>query len=176
VSVYAFEPAPGNFYLLSRNIELNGFDERIASFCIAFNDASRIDTFYMASTDLGAAMNTFGQATDWQGQPYTAKIKQSMLGFSIDDFIRSYGPLFPNHMKIDVDGIEKKIVDGAAQTLSDKRLRTVLVELNTDLEDCSEVIDAMRTHGLVLHKREHAPAVDSGPYSSVFNHIFVRGR
>ena len=32
--VLAFEPAPGNYYLLSRNIEINDFDEKISAYCI----------------------------------------------------------------------------------------------------------------------------------------------
>jgi hypothetical protein len=53
LSVLAFEPSPGNYFLLSRNIELNGFDNLISSYCIAFNDDKRLDSFFMANTELG---------------------------------------------------------------------------------------------------------------------------
>lgn len=174
VSVCAFEPAPGNYYLLSRNIEANGFDERISSFCIAFNDETRLDSFYMANTELGGALNSFGEAIDLNGETYTAKFKQSMLGFTIDGFIHQFMPLFPSHIKIDVDGIEKKIVNGAIQTLSDKRLKSVLIELNINLRECPEIIGIMEMQGFFLHKREHAPMFDTGRFSSLYNHIFVR--
>ena len=174
VSVHAFEPAPANYYLLSKNVEVNGFDERIASFCIAFNDETRLDTFYMANTELGGALNSFGEATDWKGEGYSAKFKQSMLGFTIDDFIRQFTPLFPHHIKIDVDGIEKKIVNGAIQTLSDSRLKSVLIELNIDWEESLGIVGIMESMGLILHKREHNPMFATGRFSSVYNHIFVR--
>ncbi len=174
VSVLAFEPSPGNYFLLSRNIELNGFDDRISSYCIAFNDDTRLDSFFMANTELGGALNSFGEAKDWKGEAYTPKFKQSMLGFTIDDFIRQFNPPFPTHLKIDVDGIEKKIVDGASATLADKRLKSVLIELNINLDECAEINAIMDTHGLVLHKREHADEFYVGEMNCIYNHIFVR--
>ena len=174
VSVHAFEPAPGNYYLLSRNIELNGLDGRVASYCLAFNDETRLDSFYMSTTDLGGSMSSFGEATDWKGDAYTAKFKQSMLGFTIDDFIYQFSPPFPRHIKIDVDGIEKKIVKGAVQTLSDKRLQSVLVELNTDWKDYEEILKLFEATGLTLYKKEHAAMFDDTELKTVYNHIFWR--
>jgi FkbM family methyltransferase len=174
LTVYAFEPGPGNYYLLSRNVEVNGFGERISSFCLAFNDETRFDSFYMSTTDLGGACSSFGEAIDFKGETYTAKFKQSMLGFTIDEFIRQFKPPFPNHLKIDVDGIEKKIVKGASETLSDPRLKSVLIELNVNLEECQEIIDLLGAHGFVLHKREHADVFYKGEMANIYNHIFMR--
>lgn len=174
LSVLAFEPSPGNYYVLSRNIEINGFSERVSSYCIAFNNETLLDSFYMSNTELGGALSSFGEAIDWKGEIYTAKFKQSMLGFSIDDFIRQFNPPFPTHLKIDVDGIEKKIVQGATATLTDKRLKTVLIELNVDLDDCGETIAIMEQHGFGLHKREHSNQFCVGTAKSVYNHIFAR--
>ena len=174
LTVLSFEPSPGNYYLLSRNVELNGFDERIASYCIAFNDDTRLDSFYMANTDLGGALSSFGEATDWKGEIFKAKFRQAMVGYSIDDFIRQFSPPFPNHLKIDVDGIEKKIVAGASRTLADPRLESVLIELNVNLDETAEIIRAMEDCGLSLAKREHAEAYYLGEAKAIYNHIFVR--
>lgn len=174
INTLSFEPSPGNYYILGRNIELNNFDNRISSFCIAFNDETRLDSFYMANTELGGACNSFGEALDWKGESYAPKFNQSMLGFTIDDFIRQFRPPFPNHIKIDVDGIEKKIVRGAFQTFSQKSVKSVLIELNVELDECAEVVEMMKNHGLYLFKREHAPMIENSAYSSIYNHIFVR--
>ena len=130
LTVVSFEPSAGNYYLLSRNIEINRMDDRVSAICIAFNDTTRLDAFYMVHTNLGGAGNSFGEAIDWQGRPYTASLKQAMIGFSIDDFVRQFNPPFPNHIKIDVDGNEGRIIKGAKSTLSDTRVKSVLVELN----------------------------------------------
>jgi FkbM family methyltransferase len=173
-TVYSFEPAPGNYYLLSRNVEINGFSERMSSFCLAFNDESRVDTFYMSTTELGGACSSFGEAIDFKGETYSAEFKQSMLGFTIDGFIQQFGPVFPTHLKIDVDGIEKKILKGAPRTLEDPRLKSVLIELNTDLAECAEIIEMMAAHGYTLFKKEHAEAFYTGQMAGIYNHIFVK--
>ncbi len=110
--VLAFEPAPGNYYLLSKNIELNKMDKNIFSYCLALNDETKLDVFYMGSTNLGGALNSFGEARDMRGDIFTESLRQAMVEFSIDDFIARFNPLFPNHIKIDVDGIEDAIIRG----------------------------------------------------------------
>ena len=142
IVVLSFEPSPSNYYLLSRNVEINKMDNRISALCIAFNDTTRLDSFYMVNTELGGALNSFAEAVDWQGEPSTASFKQGMIGFSIDDFIRQFNPLFPNHIKIDVDGIESKIIKGAERTLSDRRVKSILVEVTSGREGyCIDIIE-----------------------------------
>lgn len=174
-SVLAFEPSPGNFYLLSQNIGINSLSDKIAAYCIAFDDSTKLETFYMANAEIGGALSSFGEAIDWQGKPFKASLKQAMVGFCIDDFVERFQPKFPNHIKIDVDGNENRIIDGAKKTLLDKRLKSVLVELNTEREDyCSEVLNIFNESGFSLLKKEHSSAYDSSNLSMVFNHIFVR--
>jgi len=173
--VLAIEPSPGNYYLLNRNIEINKMDNRVSALCIALNDQTKLDSFYMSNTVLGGASSSFAEAIDWQGNPFTPSFKQAMIGFSIDDFIEQFNPPFPNHIKIDVDGIENKIINGAKSTLSDKRVKSILIELDTESEDyCNEVIKTIEQSGMRFFKKKHAPEFDNSKYSTIFNHIFIR--
>lgn len=128
--VIAFEPAAVNYFVLARNVEINVFDERITFLNIALSDVSRLDILHMPDTAIGGAQHTFA-ALDTQENPKRG-FKQACIGYSIDDFLKTYGLPFPNHIKIDVDGIEDRIVSGAKATLRDPRLRSVLVEVNSD--------------------------------------------
>jgi len=175
LSVIAFEPSPSNYYLLSRNIEINKMDDNISAYCVALNNETKLDSFYMASTELGGALNSFGEARDWQGEVFEASLKQAMVGFSIDNFIQQFNPPFPTHIKIDVDGIEDSIIKGANDTLKDSRLKSVLIELDiTRKEYTGEVTDNLKNAGLVLSKKEHSPMFDDSKFSNVYNHIFIR--
>jgi len=175
LSVLAFEPSPSNYYLLSRNIEINKMDENISAYCIALNNVTKLDSFYMANTELGGALNSFGEARDWQGKAFKASLKQAMVGFSVDDFIQQFNPLFPNHIKIDVDGIEDSIIKGSNETLKDSRLKSILIELDTARKEYTgEVTGIIENAGLTLSKKEHAPMFDDGKFKNVFNHIFIR--
>lgn len=129
--VVAFEPAAVNYFVLAKNVELNAFDDRITFLNIALSDVSRLDTLHMASTAIGSAQHNFAVTDPEQGA--TRSFKQACLGYSIDDLLRAYDLPFPNHIKIDVDGIEDRIVSGARQTLRDPRLKSVLVEINSDV-------------------------------------------
>ncbi|MCD4781576.1 MAG: FkbM family methyltransferase [Candidatus Omnitrophica bacterium] len=170
--VMAFEPSPSNYYLLNKNIELNKMDQRISALCLAFNDDSKLDAFYFQNTRIGGALNSFGEALDWQGQAYESVFQQAMIGFRVDDFIQQFHPLFPNHMKIDVDGNEHKIVEGALQTLKDTRLKSVLVELDLARPEYrADIIVKMQQCGLILTDQEK---ISRMPPSGTHNHIFVR--
>jgi FkbM family methyltransferase len=150
-------------------------DDGISAHCLAFNDVSGLDTFYMENTEVGGALNSFAEPINCHGEPFKASLKQAMIGFSIDDFIKQFNSPFPNHIKIDVDGIEDKIINGAKNTLSDKRLKSLLVELDSDRKQYTNgVIKLIEDTGLKFYIKKHCPRFDAGPYASIYNYIFVR--
>ncbi|MGE0445122.1 MAG: FkbM family methyltransferase [Vicinamibacterales bacterium] len=175
VRVLAFEPSAPNYYLLNRNIALNDLAGYIGAYCLAFAGKSGLDALYMTDAQLGGARNSFGTAVDWRGLPLVAGTTQATVGFRIDEFVRGFNPRFPTHLKIDVDGLESRIVEGAAETLADPRLRSVLIELDTARSDyCRGVESAMAAAGLRLIDRRRSPMFDGTPYASSYNHIFAR--
>jgi len=175
LSVLAFEPSPSNYYLLSKNIEVNKMDDKISAYCIALNNNTKLDIFYMANTELGGALNSFGEANDWQGKTFTVSLKQAMVGFSIDDFIKQFNPPFPDHIKIDVDGIEDSIIKGGNNTLKDSHLKSLLVELNSENKELTGgVVDILNGSGLTLFTKVRSSMPDDSEFANVYNYIFVR--
>ena len=126
IRVLAFEPGAGSFAALMRNVELNAMGDRIAAYCLAFDEATGLDVLHMMHTGAGHSMHAFGrgEAADW---PMTPPFSQACLGFSIDDFRRIFDAPPPDHVKLDVDGNEAKIIRGGRQTLAGAK--TVLVEI-----------------------------------------------
>ena len=55
-----------------------------------------------------------------------------MIGFSIDGFRQQFALPSPNYLKIDVDSIEERILEGGRKTLRDAELRSVLIELEAE--------------------------------------------
>jgi hypothetical protein len=130
---------------------------------------------YMSGTEIGSALNSFSQATDWQGKFFSPKFKQGVIGFSIDDFVSKFSPQFPTHIKIDVDGIENRIVEGGRETIADSRLKSMLVELDENQPELTRpVITAIEQAGLKLSVKKHASMFDNSEFASVYNHIFYR--
>lgn len=177
VKTYAFEPSAANYFILNRNIKVNHFAERVSAFCLALGDKTELSHLYMGdeSEELGGALNQFGASVDWDGKPFKPVFTQGMLGYSIDDFIAAFDIDFPNHLKIDVDGIEDKVIGGCAKTLADSRVKSILIELNVERAEYSEgIISIIENSGFKLEARRHAEMFDSGPWSAFYNHIFVR--
>ena len=178
IQVLAFEPSAFNYYILVKNIEINQMDSDILALCLAFSDQIELRVLNMADTQLGGALHAFGSPQDSFNVSETTNqvvFKQGMIGISIDEFIEMFSPAFPNHIKIDVDGIEDKIIEGASNTLSDSRIKSVLVELDTnDIDYCQRVTKILEKAGLRLAMKKRSPFVENGPFASVYNHIYVR--
>ena len=174
-SVLAFEPAAANYQVLNHNLELNDACASVCAYCLAFAEKNQIGSLNMANTMAGGATNNF----DARGtmSPYAPKtdktFHQGMVGFAVDHFIEMFSPRFPDHMKIDVDGIEEAILNGARQTLADPRLRSVLIELETvepaAYQRCQAILHEA---GFVLAKKGILQALGSS--LRPMNHIFVR--
>jgi FkbM family methyltransferase len=124
--VLAFEPSAASYACLVRNLELNGLGDRVSAYCLAFDDATKLDNLNMANTAAGHSMHAFGQDHTVRGA-ITATFRQAAIGFSIDDFCRLFSPPPPAHIKLDVGSIELKILRGATRTLS-THVKTVMVE------------------------------------------------
>jgi len=131
VNVVAFEPLDSNYSILCKNIEINAASKNISGFNIALNSETTLDYFYIQHSQAGSSGNTFGQAYDVQrGKVFNDYLVQPTLGYTIDDFIETFDITTPNYIKMDVDGIEYKILSGARGLLKDTRLKSILVEID----------------------------------------------
>jgi len=171
--VLAFEPSAPNFFVLTRNIQLNDLADRVTAYCVALSGTSGLGTLNLDSPSLGAAMSQFGSAGEASryaigSQPVT----HGMIGFTIDDFIRQFAPPFPTHIKLDVDGLEWPILQGAAATLGDSRLRSLMVELSLTQNDERERATALLNgRGLKFVSRGESQG-QAGEHAA--NHLFER--
>jgi len=74
-----------------------------------------------------------------------------------------------------VDGIEHKVIAGAARTLANAGPRSVLVELNTNLDEHWSIVDLMLERGFGYSEEEAARARrDDGPFKGTGNYVFRR--
>jgi FkbM family methyltransferase len=175
VRVVAFEPSPLNYFALSRNIEMNGVGDTLSAFCLAFCDSSQLEYLNMSSFEIGSAMASFGETRDFTGKDFFPVFRQGAIGMSIDDFVERFAPPFPNHLKIDVDSIEGKIVAGAAKTLADPRMKSVSIELDDNKADeIAQVTANLQRAGFVLRHRKHSAMFENTRFATANNYLFVR--
>jgi len=165
--VVAFEPSASNYYVLAKNIEANGAADSVAAYCVALSDSNSLDYFYLTSMSAGSACHVFGK----ENNPSSGALKQAAIGYTMDDFIERYDPPFPNYLKVDVDGHERKVLAGAKKTLSDQRLKSIRIEIfSGDTKNYLEVKSLLENSGFKCIKE--IEGVDGpAPHD---NYIFAR--
>lgn len=126
--VYAFEPSVFNLELLAGNIFLNDLQERVTIVPLALTSSSGVDTFRMSNTQPGGALSTFGLDFDQTGEPFTAVLEYRMPGITARDAMIHFHIPPPDHLKIDVDGIEHLILRGCGDVL--RGAQSVLIEIS----------------------------------------------
>ena len=147
--VYAFEPAFANFAALCENIALNRCADSIVPLNIALSDQTTLGTFNYSELSAGSSLHAFGTNRSCKGQ-FTPLLQQLVLSYRVDDLLRTLPIPVPNLIKIDVDGIELEILRGASNTLNDRQLRSLLVEIEPESEHRSAICDLMDRHGFRL--------------------------
>ena len=79
----------------------------------------------------------------------------------------------PNHIKIDVDGIEPKVIAGAKETLQSQELRSLMIEINDDLPDDLEMIFYLESLGFkatpALRPRTYSIGAQRGTVAGLAN-------
>jgi FkbM family methyltransferase len=173
--VFAFEPESQNYAILNTNILINEIQDRVSAYCIAIAENLAFDHLFLSYFDPGGSLHNFGAARDYQDQPLNAAFRQGSVGVPLDDLVERYGFPLPQHVKIDVDGIEHKIVRGARKTFAAKEVKSVLIEINTNLDEHWGIIDTMLDLGFDFSREQVARAQRSdGPFKGVGNYVFRR--
>ena len=162
VQVYAFEPSFLNFPQLCKNVMLNECQESVVPFQVALSDETAIDVFNYFNLFPGGAVHALGEAIDHNGDTFTPKSRQPVLTYRTDDFIKQFRILPPNHIKIDVDGTELAILKGMDETLNDRSLRSMLLEITHGREQEPEILDFLAQKGFRVSSQQG------------LNHILVR--
>jgi FkbM family methyltransferase len=175
VRVFAFEPESQNFALLNTNIHLNRLQDSVLAYCVALTDETRFDTLYLSSFRAGGSCHTFGESVRFDGAEMVPAFRQGCFATTLDALAASGAIPVPRHIKIDVDGIEHKVIRGAAKTLADPQVHSVLVEIDAKRDDHWEIVDFMLEQGFKYSEEEAQQARRTeGPFAGTGNYVFRR--
>ncbi|MDP6777421.1 MAG: FkbM family methyltransferase [Candidatus Latescibacteria bacterium] len=169
-TVLAFEPEALNQAKLNRNIVLNDLVGIVIPYGLAIADRTAVDIFYSKAFAPGAALHTWGRPVTQGERPFPPQNQQGVMAVSIDDLTGRFSLPFPNHIKVDVDGIEEQVIEGARQTLEDPRLKSALVEVYIFKDIAERIKTIFFDKGFVLH---NADVLDETP-GTARNLIFTR--
>ena len=150
-TVVAFEPGYANFARLCENIQLNACEAAIVPLSFPLADASRLVTFRYRTVEPGQSRHTLREEWQFGRAEKHAHYEQPVCTIRLDEAIAQFRLPAPQHLKIDVDGSEGRVLAGAHETLRSKTLRTVLIEV--DRTEWESVECTLLAAGLVLAEK-----------------------
>lgn len=169
--VFAFEPEAQNFALLNRNILLNKVN--VAAFPFALSNEMRVAPIFLSGTEVGGSCHTFGKALDYNENPMRAAYKQGSIAMPLDDLVEGGLIPQPDHIKVDVDGIEPAVVMGAMRVI--KGCKSLLVEINGNLASHREAVAWIKDLGFTTDAEQIERAQrKEGSFKGTGNVIFSR--
>jgi FkbM family methyltransferase len=138
--VIAFEPLIENFSILRENIKLNGHLNVVVENLALMNSTGRIE---LRSATPGAITWVASVRVDQN----SAVESESVEAISLDEYVRKKGIAKVDFLKIDVEGAEESVLDGATSVLNrDKPV--LLIELH-------ELDRFKDKHPAILKLRDH---------------------
>lgn len=175
VRVYAFEPESQNYALLYKNIVLNNLSKQVVAYCAALSDQGGYSLLHLNRFETGSACHSLGEKVNYQLEYRDSEVSQGCISTTLDSLVMTGVVPVPDHIKIDVDGFEHKVLTGCAGVLADRHLRSVLIEINTNLEQHRKIISEMLALDFTCSEEQVARAVRTeGPFTGVGNYIFSR--
>jgi len=133
--IYSFEPLPSTYNMLFKNIMLNGFDKIITPLNIALSNKVETAQFHLTSINAGTSGHSISNS-----ETYSEKTL-NIFTQTLDNLVDSYHIKQPDHIKIDVDGHDFKVLLGGEKTvLNNANLKTILIERNDNEEEIKALV------------------------------------
>lgn len=155
VRAVAFEPMAESYIALVRNVRLNSLEDLVTPCALALTDHAGPGVLNLTSAYSGSSGHSFSL----ESPAIETTMRQPVLGSDASALVDRLAVPDPTHMKIDVDGIEYQILRGAERLLSHPKLKSILVEVNSD----DAQIDALlKSYGFEIKDMNRD------------NHIYVR--
>ena len=155
IETFAIEPSFSNTRVLSRNISLNNLSDKISIIQLPLsNQANKFVYFNETIFTEGGALSFLDYEnksdynyefhvsdTDLYKQNNKTSNRYKLVSSSIDDLIEKNLLKIPTHIKIDVDGLEKLILEGGKKMLQNEKVREIVIELEPCKKDTLIGID-----------------------------------
>jgi FkbM family methyltransferase len=176
VTVHAFEPESQNYALLNQNIAANQLSDRVAAYPLALSDEMAASRLFLSQFTAGGSCHSFGEDVGFDLKPRGHAFAQGSFSVTLDQLVKGGAVPVPDYIKIDVDGFEHKVIEGARETLANLKVKEILVELNTHLPEHNAVIERLHALGFAHDAAQAQGALrKAGAFEGVGEFIFRRG-
>jgi FkbM family methyltransferase len=172
--VYTFEPDAQNHSLIEQNVFLNKhlIGGNITALNLGLGDGPGIMPLICQDYVVGSHGKIFQSDSRELQASMEAAFVQYTLCDTLDYLISRYNMLLPQYIKIDVDGFEARVVNGAIGTLLHPGLKELLIE--SDESQMKNISHILINNGFILKDKYAINEITGYPVSSVHNYLFKR--
>jgi FkbM family methyltransferase len=158
--IFAFEPSPGSFLDLSRNVALNDCTGTVTPLPLALWSRNEVLALAPGATVAGTASRPIvAGAAEHDVSPYGVQASPDavpIIGIPLDDLVERFGLPAPTHAKIDTDGYELEVLAGAERTLARKEWESIHVELDREETSRNDQVRRMLADAGFGTRHKHA--------------------
>ena len=92
----------------------------------------------------GGSGHSFHRPINSQEKSFQPSHTQGSISITLDKFIEET-KIYPDHVKIDVDGNELRVINGMKGLLASKKIKSILIELDRTFSEHIEVISLLKS-------------------------------
>jgi len=175
VKVWAFEPEAQNYALLNRNIVLNQLGEQVKAYCLALSNRSGYSELHLSDLPVGGSCHSLGERVDFNLRPMQPVYSQGCVAATLDDLVASAKVHMPDYIKVDVDGFEHHVIEGARGVLAAGKVRSLLIETNQNLDAHRNMVKVLQAFGFRYDPAQVARAErKDGAFKGIAEYVFTR--
>ena len=146
ISVHSFEPAKGPAHYLRKNININQFGKKIKAHDIALSDKENEVAFYeVQNAKYHYPMHNLGGVGSLKKESNSKRTSTMVKTLPLDSFVEREGIQKIDLIKIDTEGTEYLILNGANQTIEQFKPIIICETLFQRIE--KELEHIMKLHG-----------------------------
>jgi FkbM family methyltransferase len=166
--VWAFEPVPDTYWRLRETLALNRCENVIPVRAAVFekNGIAKMNLFEPEYSE----WNTFGKPSFFtpEGAPIPPRESIEVPARTLDQFCDAEKIERINFLKVDVEGFELKVFDGAQRLLEEHRIDFICFEVSkVPLKgagvESRQIFEALETHGYSSYELDKATGAFRGP-------------
>jgi FkbM family methyltransferase len=173
----SFEPSTSNLRILSRNISINDIKNINIMPIPLTNKKNKFLIMKESQFTYGGGLNSYGEKYNFEGKIYISNMNYKLFGTTINYLLEQKILKIPDYIKIDVDGIEHLILEGCGKYLSDKKIKSVSIEINENFTNqYKKILNIMKKNKFKILQKENNKNFFKieKKFKKTFNYIFIK--